>query len=163
MVSSTKTVYRRNNVTDHPKVSGHQILVMDHASTLLPWPLDKRLKQLLQITLPCGPSSNLSAISIDRFPVELTSASVNVNLVSPEPAGTLPGETDGPEEEDNGDGKALHEEILGSTNTATADGSSNGNIDLKDLQLASQHLGEASGGTTYLSAENNEAEEKAEV
>lgn len=86
------------------------------------------LHELVQCTAPGGPGSNLSAVRVDSIPVVLTETSVEINLVNSEPAGSLPGVSDSPEDKDDGNSKALLEEVLGITNTALArraDGSEN--------------------------------------
>ena len=70
------------------------------------------LHDLVQETSPGGPSGNLGTVGVDGLPVELTTATVDIHLVGAEPAGTLPGESDDPEEHDDEESKVRREETL---------------------------------------------------
>lgn len=71
------------------------------------------LHELVEESAPGGPSSNSSTVSIDLVPVMLTETGVKVDLINCEPLRTLPEVTNDPEDEDDGNGEAGHEEVLG--------------------------------------------------
>lgn len=73
------------------------------------------LHELVEESAPSGPRSDLSTVSVDLVPVMLTETGVKVDLIDGEPLRLLPEVTDDPEEEDDRNGEAGHEEVLGVT------------------------------------------------
>jgi hypothetical protein len=67
-------------------------------------------------TLPRRPGLDLLALAIDEVPVELTAASIDIHLGSPEPPGTLPEVSANPESGNDKESKIGLEEIFGGTN-----------------------------------------------
>lgn len=98
------------------------------------------LEQLVQHPPPSGVRCNLGTIGVDALPVELTSADVDINLVSAEPASTLPGEANEPEHDDDGESETRREETLGSVEAGLANRSSDGRINLEPEMLATCSL-----------------------
>ena len=73
------------------------------------------LHELVERSTPSRPGSNLGAVSVDLIPVVLTETSVKINLINGEPLRSLPEVTNDPEDENDGDGKTGHEEVLSVT------------------------------------------------
>jgi hypothetical protein len=87
------------------------------------------LHKLVEGSSPSRPSGNLGTVSIDLLPVMLTETSVKVNLVNGKPLGSLPEVTDDPEDKDDGNSKASHEEVLGVT-VSLLEGGADGDVEL---------------------------------
>ena len=106
------------------------------------------LHELVEHSTPSRPASNLGAVSIDLIPVMLTETSVKIDLVNGEPLRSLPEVTDDPEDENDRDGKAGHEEVLGVTVTVL-EGRADGDVELgSENDEAEEETQQGSGDTT---------------
>jgi hypothetical protein len=69
----------------------------------------------VQPALPRGPSSHLGTEGADLVPVQISAATVDIHVRSPEPSSPLPEKTNGPEEENAGECEVGLEPVLNST------------------------------------------------
>lgn len=99
------------------------------------------LHELVEELAPSRPASNLGTVGVNLIPVVLTETSVKINHINGKPLGSLPEVTNDPEDENDGNGKAGHEEVVGIT-----------------VSL----LFRRADGDVELAAENDEAESKAD-
>lgn len=82
---------------------------------------------------PRGHGSHPGSISLDFVPVQLAATGVDIDLGSTQPTLALPEIADGPEEENNGSGKILLEEALGSTHAGLSRRSDNSRVELSGV------------------------------
>lgn len=78
--------------------------------------------------LPSRHSRQPSAVLVDGVPVELAAVEVNVDVARAQPGLALPGETDEPEEHDDGEGEVRLEEARGVVEAAL--GRADGDVEL---------------------------------
>lgn len=74
------------------------------------------LEQAVEETLPRRLRRHLSALGVDKIPVELTATGVDVHLGSAEPSLALPEVTSNPESSDDESSEVGGEEVGGGTN-----------------------------------------------
>lgn len=74
-----------------------------------------RLKDTGSQALPRGPRLHLLALPVDKIPVQLTTAGINVHLSGPEPTLALPEVSRNPKGRDDERGEVGLEELRGST------------------------------------------------
>ena len=99
------------------------------------------LHELVEELAPSRPASNLGTVGVNLIPVVLTETSVKIDHVNGEPLGSLPDVTNNPEDKNDGNGKAGHEEVVSITVSV---------------------LERRADGDVELAAENDEAESKAD-
>lgn len=75
------------------------------------------LEHVVEKSSPCRHSSKGCALSVDLVPVKLTEAGIDINVLSSQERLALPNPADEPEEEDDGCGQILHEEVACGTHT----------------------------------------------
>lgn len=88
-----------------------------------------RLEDASEGAAPSRHGGDAGTVGVDLLPVVLTETSIEIDLVNGEPTSALPEVTAGPEDEDDGNGKAGHEEVLSSAGAGLAVGH-DGNEDL---------------------------------
>ena len=83
-----------------------------------------RLEDTGDETLPRRPSLHLLALAVDKIPVELTTAGIDIHLRSPEPSSALPEVSGNPEGSNDKESEVSLEEVLGGTDTLADGGNS---------------------------------------
>ena len=63
-------------------------------------------------SLPRRHSRQRGAVCVNLVPVKLAAASIDINVIRPQPTGALPDEATDPEDNDDGKGKVRLEEAL---------------------------------------------------
>lgn len=92
-----------------------------------------RLEDTVDEALPCRPGLHLLALTVDKIPIELTAAGIDIHLSSPEPSTALPEVSGNPEGGNDKESEVSLEEVLGSTDVL-ADGR-NSSVKLGDVSF----------------------------
>lgn len=110
--------------------SAHEQHLRNQRATIQPPTVAILLHNLVEGAAPGRPCGNLGTVGVNLVPVMLTSASIDVNLVDGEPAGSLPEPADSPEKEHDRKCKVRLEEALNRTHTRLTGAGNNGSVEL---------------------------------
>lgn len=99
----------------------------------MPFPFTT-LEGVMKESSPSWPRGNLGSVGVDFIPVQLSTASIDIHLLSPKPASSLPQVADHPEEQDNREGKVRLEEALNSAHARFTRRSNDGGVELQRSQ-----------------------------